>query len=317
MTKAIRAAASAVCSLLGAKGAASLAVLAMLAVSSCGHESALEKANKEYEAGRYREAVFVIRHHFKKGGDRTPDLLFRFGAAWLKAGSEAEAQSAFEECREKDPARARAIAQFLRDEAMEGMKAGDVARGKRMMTMALGFEGGLDFGPYNAVAGGLYLDRREFDKAIDYLSRFVAQHAGTAQAAQAMIDLASAYEQKGNVGRAIELYQEFQAKYPKSGLASNALWELETLLLREAENYYERGETSEAEPVFTNLAATAGSQLVRERANFLLGEILEKRGDRTGAVRCYREVVNSGSSGRLVEKAKERIEALELPKMRR
>jgi tetratricopeptide (TPR) repeat protein len=317
MIRAFRGRAAAARSLLGVKGAALLLVLVLLAPLSCERESVLEKAKREYEAGRHREAVFLIRHYFKKGGERSADLLFLFGTAWLKTGSEAEAQSAFEECRKKDAARAPKIAQFLKGEAIEALKAGDAVRGKRMMTMALSFQSGLDFGPYNVVAGELYLDRREFDTAIDYLDRFLTQHPGSAQAAEAMIDLASAYEKKGDIDRAIERYQEFQESYPKSRLASNALWELENLLLREAETYYENGETAKAEPVFTNLASTADNRLVRERAHFLLGEICEKRGDATCAVRYYREVVNSGSSGRLVERAKERIEKLEMPKRRR
>jgi len=317
MIRAVLRRVSAVRSLLRVKGAASLLVLVLLAPLSCERESVLEKANKEYAAGRYRETVFLIRHHFKKGGERTADLLFLFGTAWLKTGSEAEAQSAFEECRKKDAGRTPKIAQYLKDEAIAGIKAGDVARGKRMMSMALNFQRGLDFGPYNVVAGELYLDRREFDTAIDYFDRFLKQNPSSSQAAQAMIDLASAYEKKGDIDRAIELYRKFQESYPKSRLASNALWELENLLLREAETYYQNGETGEAEPLLTNLASQAGNRLIRERASFLLGEICEKRGDTKAAVRYYREVVNSGSSGRLVEKAKERIEKLEMPKRRR
>ena len=315
MTRADRANIPAVRSRPGIRAAVSL--LLLLSVLSCERESVFDKAKHEYESGRYREAVFLIRHYFKKGGERTPDLLFLFGMAWLKTGSEAEAQNAFEECRKLDAARSPKIAQFLKDEAVESIKTGDAARGKRLMSMALRFQSGLDFGPYNVIAGELYLDRREFDTAIDYFNRYLERNGGTAQAAQAMIDLASAYEKKGDIDRAIELYRMFQKEYPRSRLASNALWELETLLLKEAEALYEANEAGEAESLFANLASTSDNRLVKERANFFLGEISEKRGDTPSAVRYYREVVHSGSSGRLVEKAKERIEKLEMPKRRR
>ena len=285
----------------------------LLTAGACGRESILDKATKEYEAGRYREAVFVIRHHVKMGGEAPPELLFLFGKAWLKAGGEAEGQSAFEDCRKKDASYGPRIGEFLRDEAIAGLKASDEARGKRMMLLALSFRSGLDFGEYDCVAADLYLDRREFDTAIEYLERYLKEFPEAPGAAGAMIELASAHERNG----AISLYRKFQERYPRSRLASNAGWELESLLLREAETLYDKGEAAAAESVLVELAPVAGSPLVKERTNFLLGELSEKRGDAQGAVRYYREVVNSGSSGRLVEKAKERIEKLEMPKRRR
>ena len=295
----------------------SLGVFALLMVCSCNRESILEKAQKEYSAGRYRETVFLIRHSIKRGQSPSPELLFLLGRSWLKSGSEAEARSAFEDCRKKDASYGPKIARFLKDEAMASIRSLDVARGKRMIMLALGFQSGLDFGEYNAVAGKLFLDRREFDAAIKYLERYLNEFPDAPNAAEAMIDLAAAYEKKGDIDRAISLYRRFQERYPESGLASNALWEFENLLLKEAENLYRGGAVSEAESLLAGLAPAAGSPLVKERTNFLLGEIHEGRGDVKEAVRYFREVVNSGSSARLVQKAKENIERLEMPKRRR
>jgi tetratricopeptide (TPR) repeat protein len=302
---------------LGMRYPASLVALALLVSLSCGRESILERAAKEYEAGRYREAVFLIRHYVKKGGQQSPELLLLFGKSWLKTGSEAEAQTAFEECRKKDPAYGPKIAQFLGDEAIASIRESDVARGKRLMLLALSFQGGLDFGEYDVIAAGLYFDRREFDTAIVYLKKYLGAFPEAPGAAEAMIELAEAYEEKGNADSAIAIYRKFQERYPRSRLTSSAAWELEGLLLREAESLYDQGAVNEAESVLVGLASTAGSPLVKERTSFLLGELCEKRGDTKGAVRRYREVVNSGSSGRLVEKAKERIEQLEMQKRRR
>jgi tetratricopeptide (TPR) repeat protein len=293
-----------------------LGVMALLA-GSCGKESILDKAEKEFEAGRYREAVFLIRHHVKKGGQTSAELLFLFGKAWLKTGSEADAQSAFDECRKREAAYGSKIAGFLREEGIASWKGADAARGKRMILLALRFQSGLDFGEFNVVAGELFIDRHEFDTAIMYLEKYRKEFPDAPRAADAMIDLASAYEKKGDTGQAIALYREFQVRHPRSGLATNALWELENLLLREAEALYNDGAISEAESLLANLAPVAGSPLVKERTNFLLGELCEKRGDAKGAVQYYREVVDSGSSSRLVERAKERIERLEVSKRRR
>lgn len=304
-------------SLPGARCLVSLGVFALLAASSCNRASILDKAAKEYAAGRYREAVFLIRHSIKRGESPSPELLFLLGKSWLKSGSEAEAQSAFEDCRKKDASYGPKIARFLKDEATASIKSRDITRGKRMIMLALGYQSGLDFGEYNVVVGKLHLDRREFDKAIAYLERYLGAYPDAPNAAEATIDLAAAYEKKGDVDQAISLYRRFQERYPRSRLASNALWELENLLLKEAESLYRDGAVSEAESLLAGLAPSAGSPLVKERTNFLLGEISEGRGDVKEAVRYYREVANSGSSGRLVQKAKENIERLEMPKRRR
>jgi tetratricopeptide (TPR) repeat protein len=304
-------------SLPGARCLVSLGVSALLAASSCNRAEILGKAEKEYAAGRYRESVFLIRHSIKKGQPPSADLLFLLGKSWLKSGSEAEARSSFEDCRKKNASYGPKIARFLKDEATASIKSLDVPRGKRMIMLALSFQSGLDFGEYNVVAGKLYLDRREFDKAITYLEKYLNAFPDAPNAAEAMIDLAAAHEKRGDADQAISLYRRFQERYPRSRLASNALWELENLLLKEAENLYQDGAVSEAESLLAGLAPSAGSPLVKERTNFLLGEISEGRGDVKEAVRHYREVVNSGSSGRLVQKAKENIERLEMPKRRR
>jgi tetratricopeptide (TPR) repeat protein len=293
------------------------AALLVLALASCGADPVLERAQREYDAGKYRDAVAIIRLHFKKDGEKTPELLFLAGAAYLRSGSEADAQSAFDQCRTADPSRAAAIADFLRSEAMESINGGDAARGKRLMSLAVLHRPGTDFGKQNLLAAEIFLERRDFPSAIMYLERFVRDEPDDPRAAEALIELAAAYQKNGASGRAIEVYRTFQLRFPRSRLASDAVWELETLLLRDAEERVAEGGNEEAEAMLVDLAATAASPIVKDRSNFLLGEICEARGDARDAVRYYRAVVDAGTGGRLVDRAKERIEKLDASKRRR
>ncbi len=296
---------------------AAVVLLLLSALASCGADPALERAQREYDAGRYRDAAAIIRLHLKKGGEKTPEILFLAGSAWLRAGSEAEAQSAFDECRAADPSRAGSIADFLREEALAALGGGDAARGKRLMSLAVGYRPGTDFGKQNVAAAEIFLDRRDFAQAITYLERFVREEPDDPRAAEAFIDLAAAYQKNGQSGRAIEVYRTFQERYPRSRLASDAAWELEGLLLREAEERASSGGAAEAESMLVDLSATATSPIVKDRGNFLLGELCEARGDARAAVRYYRAVVDAGTGGRLIDKAKERIEKLEISTRRR
>ncbi|MDD3643117.1 MAG: tetratricopeptide repeat protein [Candidatus Krumholzibacteria bacterium] len=286
---------------------------ALAAASSCERQSVLEKTEEEYAKGNYREAVFIARHHFRRGGERTPELLFVTGKAMLRLGNEADASDCFAEAYSIDSTWAPRIAQELRAEALSSFGEGLAARGQRFILLAIGYRAEIDFGQYDAVAGTLLLERGDFDGAIKYLGRYLASHPDTAGTASVMLDLGAAYEGTGETLRAIELYTEFRERYPKSRLGSTATYRLETLLLESGEEMITGGDRDEARRILEQLVAGGDNPLVREKSNFLLGEIAEADLDIERALRYYREVVhlNLGSSGRLVERAKERIERLE------
>jgi TolA-binding protein len=292
---------------------ACLGIAAAAAAISCSNGSILEQAEKEYLEGNYREAVYLVKHHFRRGGERTPELLFLTGKSYMRLGIEAEASDSFAEVYSTDSTWAPKIAELLRDEALESFDRGLTAKGSRFVIQAVNYEKDLDFGIYNGLAGDLMLERKDYGSAVYYFSTFLEEFPDTSGAAAVMMDLGAAYEGCGDTLEAIRLYRDFQDRYPKSRMRSTAQWKLENLLLVSGEEMLSGGEPEEAERILGELAASAGNPLVREKANFLLAEIFESRSDYTAAVRYYTEVVNLnlGSSGRLVEKAKERIEKIE------
>jgi tetratricopeptide (TPR) repeat protein len=289
-----------------------LAVLAA-AAASCGSKSVIDQVEEEYGKGNYREALYVARLHFRRGGERTPELLFLAGKSYLRLGIESEASDHFAEAFSADSTWAPKIAGVLREEALESLAKGLTAKGSRFIIQAVNYGDDLDFGMYNGLAGDLMLDRKDYGGAVNYYTAFLAEHPDTAGAAAVMMDLGSAYEGNGDTLQAIQLYRDFQERYPKSRLRSTAQWKLENLLLDSGREMLSGGEPEEAELILRELARSAGNPLVREKANFLLAELYESRADHEMAVKYYTEVVNLnlGSSGRLAEKAKERIESIE------
>lgn len=290
----------------------------MLLMAACEQKSVLERATEEFEKGNYREAVFIARHHFRKGGERSPELLFITGKALLALGIEAEAGDSFAEIYSIDTTWAPMIAGVFRDEAMESFDKGQSSRGKRFLLRAANYQSRLDFDEYNSIIGKLLLERKDYDGAIYYFDKFLEGREDTSGAAEVMMDLGSAYEGKGEALKAIEIYRIFQEWYPKSRLVSTAKWKLENLLFNAGEELFSGGETDEAENLLLELAGTADNPLVREKAYFMLGNIFESKLERNRAIEYYSKIVhmNLGSSGRLVEKAKERIVELEKEKTR-
>jgi tetratricopeptide (TPR) repeat protein len=289
---------------------------ALVIVFSCSRETIADRAREEYERGQYREALFLIKHHFKKGGERSPELLFLAGQSWLRLGIEAEADDAFAEVYSSDSTWAPRIAQEFKSEALNSMERGLEARGERFLQQALNYDPHLDFGHCNAMAGELLLERGDYEGSVAHLERYLEEYPDTAGAAQVMMHLGTAYEGMGEIDKAIETYRLFERRYDKSRLKTTASWRIENLLYSKAEDRKAGGEMHEAAAILEPLAQAAQNPLVRERANFLLGEIYEEQGDMTRALSYYRQVINLnlGSSGRLVERAKERIERIEISK---
>ena len=294
------------------------AFFALLLVLSCGGKGVLEKANEEFENERYREAVFVIRHHFRRGGVRNPELLFLAGKSYLKLGSEAEAEDAFAEAFSKDSTLAGEISEYFKKETELSIRSGLTLKGKRFMRQALTYDRNIDFDGYNAMAGEIMMDRKDYESAARYFERYLESYPDSSGAAEVMLSLGTAHEEMGEAEAAIENYRRFHEQYPMSRLKTTVMWKLENLIFRMAEESMEEGNLDGAKLALEDLASGASARLVREKANFILGEIAEQTGDREAALRYYREVVNLnlGESGRLLDKAKERIEKLELAKKR-
>ena len=304
--------------IISRRGVCAGTLLVVMLLLSCGEKNVHEKANEEYENGRYREAIFVIRHHFRRGGERSPGLLLLAGKAYLELGIEAEAEDAFAEAYSADSSLAGEISVYLGDQAEKNIASGLTLKGKRLMKQALLYNGDIDFDGRNAIAGDIMMDRKDYASAARYFERYLHDYPDSSGTAEVMLRLGTAYEEMGRNEAAIEIYREFQERYPLSRLKTTVTWKLEELLFRRAEESLADGDLEGAKLALEDLASGAGARLVRERANFLLGEIAEQMGDREAALRYYREVVNLslGESGRLLEKAKERIERLELARKR-
>ena len=280
---------------------------------SCEKKTILQEIEEEYGKGNYRESVFLARHHLKKGGERSPELLYITGKSFLKLGRESDADDSFAEIYSMDSLWAPRLAEVLQLEAMKSFDRGQSSKGKRFTLRAVNYGKALDFEEYNAVAGKLLLDRKDYDGAVLFFNRYLEEHADTTGAAGIMIDLAAAYEGQDETLKAIELYRLFQEKYPKSRLVSIAKWKLENLLFNAGEELFSGGETEEALTLLAKLVESADNLLVREKACFILARIFESKYEIDKAVEYYSKIVhmNLGSSSRMVGKAQERIEELE------
>lgn len=283
------------------------------AYSCSGKSSVMDDAKKYYNNGKYKDAIFVIKHYMRRGGEGTPGLFFIEGSSYLKLGMESQAIESFRSCYESDTTWAEKIAETIREEAVREFERGNYLKARRMAEQAVGFVPGIEFGRYDAIVGNLLLDKKMDDLAADYFERYIRNYPDTSGLSKVMFNLATAYANTGDTVRAVDVCREIINKYPKSTVKSNAKWMLENMLYARAESAFNSGEYDVSKLMLNEIIAETTNPVMKEKVYFLLGSAYEKMAEYKSAVRCYREVINLnlGSSSRLLEKAKERIEKLE------
>ncbi len=291
-----------------------LLILAVcLIVVSCGQDPILKRVEKEFEDGNFRQVVFLVRHHLRRGGERNPRLLFIAAESLLKLGIEGDAEKYFEELCGADSAWAPKIASVLQGKAIEYMNRGVNTSGRRFIIQAVNYDPNISFGEYDLEAGKFLMEKRDFNESIIFLDRYLSNYPDSSGAAEAMINLGSVYKEVGENRKAIAAYRLLIVKYPISRFISTATWNYENLSIQEAEKAIEGGELGVAENMLLSVTKSSLNTLNLVRAYFMLGEIYSRQMFIQKSIDCYEKVLklNLWSSGRYSERAKERIEKLE------
>jgi tetratricopeptide (TPR) repeat protein len=197
--------------------------------------------------------------------------------------------------------------------ALDYLEKGNRTRGKQFIRRTVRYDRSADFGIHNNIAGKVLLERGSPEDAVEYLESYLSAYPDSSGAAEALLNLSSAYREAGDYARAIDGYRQLMDRYPRSRLVTTARWNYEELSIREAAKAMEGGELEVARNILTPLTSSQSSNLVRVRAHYMLGEICQKQGFPERAVENYHQVLrlNLGSTGRYAERAKERIEQLE------
>ncbi|HMA77349.1 MAG TPA: tetratricopeptide repeat protein [Candidatus Krumholzibacteriaceae bacterium] len=289
------------------------AVLISLLLLSCGQDSVIEKVEKEYKDKNYKQVVFLVRHHIRRGGRKDPKLLLLAAESLLKLGAESEAEEYFSEIYKGDSARGPEIASILQEKAIKYMDQGSIMSGRRFIIQAVSYNPNITFGQYDLEAGKFLMKERKFDKAINFFSRYLGSYADSSGSAEAMLNLGFAYKETGRIGKAIDTFRALIFKYPVSRFVSTARWNYENLSIEQAEKAIKAGEFEEAKNILILMKGSSTNTLNLVRANFMLGDIFAGQNFIGKAIDSYKEVLNLnlGSSGRYSERAKERIEELE------
>lgn len=284
-------------------------IAVLLAAAGCGSGGAVREIERAFERGDHAEVVGLCRHALRADDDNAI-VRYYYGAGLVGMGRDHEGFAELDRAVAKDDDLRERAASFLWEQAL--LKPGtDVAA--RRMRRASQFDPSIDLGPHRFAVADVCVAEREYADAARLYEEAVAAYPDTAACEAAYARLAECWAELKEPGKARAAMEMLVQKYPRGSLAGRAAARLDNVSFDQAQAAFDAGEYAAAAEMARALVETTGNRALQQKARFLLGEAYEASGDAAGAYAAYRDVIRSdrGDSGRMVERARVRIEALQ------
>jgi tetratricopeptide (TPR) repeat protein len=284
----------------------------VLITGACSEKrKTLGEIRESFAQKNYEETELLCQHALRKN-IQDAEIFYYYGLALLELGRDYEAFRRLEEASAADPSMRGEIAERLLAKGREAFDRGSARRASHRLKLAVDMDTTLELGSFKYLVAQAYFDEREFDRAAAMYASAIQERPDTAAAENAYFDLSECYVTLGDSVRALEALDELLTRFPKGKLAGRAQWKLENLLYEHASTEFARGNyESVVEEINTLLERTANVSLL-QRARFMLGEAYERLEDYPRAYEQYKTIIDQdrGASGRIVERARQKINAL-------
>ncbi|MDH4037976.1 MAG: tetratricopeptide repeat protein [Candidatus Krumholzibacteria bacterium] len=286
-----------------------LAVAALLAVSACGGGGTVGKLKQARERGDYKEMVGLSRHAIRTGDDR-PVIHFYHGVGLVGIGRDREGFAEFDRAVDGDDGFADQAALFLMEQAEAKPGTSDAAR---RMRKASQFDPDVDLGRHRFAVADVCLADRDYAGAAHLYEAAIAAYPDSSACEAAYARLAECWVELNEPEKARATMETLVKKFPRGSEAGRAGARLDDLSFDQAQAAYDAGEYAQSIELATALVESTANRSLQQKARYLLGEACEASGDAAGAYAAYNEIIRSdrGDPGRVVERARARIEALQ------
>ncbi len=291
---------------------ASLCVLvAVLGGCSKGNKT-LAEVKKAYETKDYSETVALCKFAIRRQR-ATPEVYYYYGASLIALDRDYEGFRRLEEAISGDMSLAPDAGELLFAAALGDVGSGRRAKAARRMQKAVEYDPSVELGPHRFLVADVYFKEKNYGRAAPFYAKAIAAHADTSILESAWFNMAVAYDEMGWNTQAREAFEMILELYPQGEFRSESSWRLSNLLYEDAEKQHVLGNYEEAVEALSTLVERTSNRGLLQKSRFLLGESYEAMGDYDDAYREYTEVirVDRGASGRIVERAREKIAALQ------
>lgn len=263
-----------------------------------------------FNSANYEETI-VLCEHALRHDVRDGKVFYYYGLALLAKGRDFEARRRFDEAVAADPRLGKDISEQLLEGGREEFNRGGTSRAASRLRAAAEYDSLADLGRLKFLVADAYFEDRDFTRAEKFYTAAVLEWADTAAAEQAFFNLAESrltLSDSTGARRALDAQLEH---FPRGPLAMQARFRLENLMYEHANSEFVRGNyNAVVEEIQALLERTTNNTLV-QRARFLLGEAYERLEDYQAAYEQYQAIIEKdrGASGRIVERARQKINA--------
>jgi tetratricopeptide (TPR) repeat protein len=279
--------------------------------AGCSKEKkALATIRSEFSKQNYEEAM-VLCEHALRNDIVDGEIYYFYGMSLLAVGRDYESFEHFDRAIRLDSSLATPIADHLGQKASESFSAGRSKKAAQQAKNAAELDPHADFGTLTYLVAEAYFKEGEFTKATHFYETALREYPDTAIAENAHFSLVESYLAVGDSTEAVHTLERQLASFPRGALADRAKWTLVNLLYEQARGEFDRGNYEAALEIGTELLERTNNVSLVQRARFVLGESHERMGNYTEAYQQYQAIINEdrGASGRIVERARAKIEA--------
>lgn len=286
-----------------------LAIL-LLSALGCGTRGPVADIRHAYEKGDYSEAVTLARHAIRSG-KVSADVHYYYGMALIARGRDSEGFAEVDTAVAANPGLKQGAAEALRDfSAREGVGREESARRLRK---AHELDESVDLERRRFSVADTYFQDRDFQRAALLYEEAVTKYSDAPECERAYARLSECYHALGDEEKARAAMETLVKRYPRGGAGQGAAANLNEMIYQDAQHRLDAGEFDEAITAARDVVAKADNRSLQQKARFLLGQAYEGKGDRAAAYEAYRDVIRNdrGDSGQIVERARDRVEALQ------
>ena len=280
-----------------------------MALAACGERGVAGEMHRAFDKADYTEVVALGRHALRSDSSQAGVHLY-YGMALVARGRLHEGFVALDRAVALEPENARTAAEFLVAQADAGALNATAARS---LAKAAELDSTLDLGKRRFVVGDVYFDERRYAEAAGMFESATRLFPDTAACEDALARLAECYAFLGRPDDARKTMETLVKRYPRGSDARDAWVRLDDISFAEAQKALDAGNPEKAAEIADKLVARTKNRSLQQKGRFVLGEAYERMGETGRAYAAYREIIENdrGDSGNVVERARERLEALQ------
>jgi tetratricopeptide (TPR) repeat protein len=289
-------------------------------LASCGKDELarhMDKGRDLYDGAKYEEAqlegLYVLLRE-----PENEEALHLVALSLLAQDRDGEAEGYFRSLGQIKGQYAQEAAALYAAKAVGDYQQNERMRAARRWNTALGFNPGLELGPYAFFMARQAYEARDWERAAYLYARARAAYPDSSAISDALYPHAVTLSHLDRHREALAILEPFVKNYPRHRQRHEAIWLYQELLIREAQSAQSSLDYEGAVTLLRKALEYEDNPPKTAEALLELGHCFEQLQDYRAAASCYQKIINAnvGGVGRIYDSALARLEKLEKARLR-